>query len=88
MVENDESINGPKNILFHWKYNNYEKDAKSSNPSTHQNVSISFGNMKIMKMMSFNQKGATARMLIITSVFEEKTMLTLESKKGPLQECI
>ena len=67
MVENDESVNSPKSELFLWKYNNYEKDAKSSNPSPHQNVSISLGNMKIMKIRS-----TTPIMLIITDVFEEK----------------
>ena len=39
MVENDESMDAPKTILSHWKYNNYEKDTKSSNPWTLQNVS-------------------------------------------------
>ena len=43
MVENDESVNVPKCSLFHWKYNNYEKVVKSSNPWTLQNVSISLG---------------------------------------------
>ena len=69
MVENDESMDAPKNVLFHWEYNNYEKDAKSSNPSTLQNLSISSGNMKILKISRSNQKSGTPRMLIITVVF-------------------
>ena len=72
MVENDESMDAPKSVRFHWKYNNYEKDAKSSNPSTLQNLSISLGNMKIMKIRWTQQKSTTPRMFTITIVFEEK----------------
>ena len=86
MVKNDESMDAPKGVLFHWKYNNYEKDAKSSNPWTLQNLSISLGNMKIMKIRWTQQKSATPRMLIITVVFVEKTMLTLQDKNQQLQE--
>ena len=85
MVENDESMDAPKSVLFHWKYNNYEKDVKSWNPWTLQNLSISLGNMKILKISRSNQKRGTPRMLIITVVFEEKSMMMLESKKGRLQ---
>ena len=88
MVENDESINAPKSVLFHWKYNNYEKDTISSNPWTLQNLSISLGNMKILKISRSNQKSGTPRMLIITHVFEEKTMLRLQDENQGLQECL
>ena len=88
MVENNESMDAPKSVLFHWKYNNYEKDAKSSNPSTLQNLSISLGNMKILKISRSNQKSDSPRMLIITDVFEEKTMLRLQDKNQALQECL
>ena len=88
MVENDESMDAPKSVLFHWKYNNYEKDTISSDPSTLQNLSISLGNIKILKVNRSKQKGTTPIMLIITVVFEEKTMLTLQDKKGQLQECL
>ena len=56
MVENDESMDAPKSVLFHWKYNNYEKDAKSSYPLTLQNLSISLRNIKILKIGRSNQK--------------------------------
>ena len=72
MVENDESMDAPKSVRFHWKYNNYENDAKSSNPWTLQNVSISLGNMKILKISWSNQKSGSPRMLIITDAFKEK----------------
>ena len=88
MVENDESMDAPKSVLFHWKYNNYEKDTISSNPWTLQNLSISLGNMKILKISRSNQKSGTPRMLIITVVFEEKTMLRLQDKNQALQECL
>ena len=88
MVENDESMDAPKSILIHWKYNNYEKDTISSNPWTLPNLSISEGNMKILKISRSNQKSGTPRMLIITDVFEEKSILMLEDKKGALQECL
>ena len=39
-------------------------------------------------MISFNQKRDTPRMLIITDVFEENSMLTLQDKKGRLPECL
>ena len=86
MVENDESMDAPKSILFRWKYNNYEKDTISSNPWTLQNLSISLGNTKIPKISRSNQKSGTPRMLIITCVFEEKTMLRLHNKNQGLQE--
>ena len=88
MVENDESMGAPKSVLFHWKYNNYEKDMKSSNPWTLQNLSISLGNMKILKISQFNPKRGSPRMLMITVVFEEKSMLRLQDKKGAVQECL
>jgi len=88
MVENDESMDAPKSVLFHWKYNNYEKDTISLNPWTLQNLSISLGNMKILKINRSNQKSGTPRMLIITVVFEEKTMLRLQDKNQGLQECL
>ena len=88
MVENDESVGAPKSVLFHWKYNNYEKDTKSSNPLTLQNVNISLGNIKILKISRSNQKSGTPRMLIITDVFEEKTMLRLQDKNQAVQECL
>ena len=88
MVENDESMDAPKSVLFHWKYNNYEKDVKSSNPWTLQNLSISLGNIKILKISRSNQKSGSPRMLIITSVFKEKTMLRLQDKNQPVQECL
>ena len=84
----DESINAPKSVLFHWKYNKYENDAKSSDPSTLQNLSISVGNMKILKISRSKQKRQSPRMLIITDVFEEKTMLELQDKNGRVQECV
>ena len=88
MVENDESMDAPKNELFHWKYNKYEKDTISSNPWTLQNLSISLGNMKILKISRSNQKRHSPRMLIITVVFEEKSMLRLQDKNQGLQECL
>ena len=88
MVENDESMGAPKSVLFHWKYNNYEKDMKSSNPWTLQNLSISLGNMKILKISRSNQKSDSPRMPIITGVFEEKTMLRLQDKNQTVQECV
>ena len=39
-------------------------------------------------MRSFKQKSTTPRMLIITGVFEEKSMPALQSKNPPLQECL
>ena len=65
-----------------------EKDAKSSNPWTLQNLSISFGNMKILKISRSNQKSATPKMHTITDVFEEKSMLTLQDQNQQLQECL
>ena len=88
MVENDEPINAPKSVLFHWKYNNYEKDAKSSNPSTLQHLIISLGNIKIIKISRSNQKSGTPRMLIIIVVCEEKTMLRLQDKNQAVKECL
>ena len=82
MVENDESMDAPKNVLFHWKYNNYEKDTKSSNPSTHQNLSISLANMKIMKIRWTQQKSTTPRMLRITDVLEEKNYVGAPRQKS------
>ena len=55
---------------------------------TYQHFSISLGNMKILEISRSNQKSASPRMLIITDVFEEKTMLRLQNKKGQLQECL
>ena len=40
------------------------------------------------KISGSNQKSMTPRMLIITFVFEEKTMLRLQYKKQGLQECL
>ena len=88
MVENYESMDAPKSILFHWKYNNYEKDAKSSNPWSLQKLNISLGNIKIRKISRSNQKSNSPRMLIITGVFEEKTMLRLQDQNQKVQECL
>ena len=55
---------------------------------TYQNLSISLGNMKILKISRSNQKSGTPKMLIITYVFEEKTMLTLQDQNQQLQECL
>ena len=85
MVENDESINAPKCGVFHWKYNNYEKNTISWG---RRNCSISLGNMKILKFSRSNQKSGTPRMLIITSVFAEKLMPRLQDKNQALQECL
>ena len=81
-------MDAPKNVLFHWKYNDYEKDTRSSNPWTLQNLSISLGNIKILQINRSNQKSASPRMLIVTDVFEEKTMLRLQDKNQGLQECL
>ena len=88
MVENDESMDAPKGALFHWKYNNYEKYTKSSNPWTLQHVSISLGNMKILKISRSNQKSDSPIMLVITVVFEEQTMMRLQDKNHTVQECL
>ena len=53
-----------------------------------QNLSISLGNIKILKISWSNQKSGGPRMLIITDVFEEKTMLRLQDKNQALQECL
>ena len=45
-------------------------------------------NMKDYEKQSATPKRCTPRMLIITNGFEEKSMLTLQDKKGRLQECI
>ena len=58
------------------------------NLRTYQNLSISLGNMKILKFSRSNQKSGTPKMLIITGVFEEKTMLRLQDKNQALQECL
>ena len=88
MVKNDESMDAPKNVLFHWKYNNYEKDVKSSNPGTLQSLSISLGNMKILKINGSNQKSETPRMVIISSVFEEKNDVDAPTQTQQFQECL
>ena len=54
----------------------------------HHNLSISPRNMKKMKISQTQQKRDTPEMHIITGVFEENTMLTLNDKKGTLQECL
>ena len=82
MVENDESMDAPKSVLFQWKYNNYEKDTKSSNPWTLQNLSISLGNIKILKISRSNQKSGTPRMLIITVVFWRKNDVKAPRQKS------
>ena len=51
---------------------NVRNDAKSSNPWTLQNLSISVGNVKILKINQSNQKSDSPRMLIITVVLGEK----------------
>ena len=58
------------------------------NLRTYQNLSISLGNIEILKFSRSNQKSGTPRMLIITVVFEEKTMLRLQDKNQALQECL
>ena len=58
------------------------------NLRTYQNLSISLGNMKILKFSRSNQKSGTPKMLIITYVFEEKTMLRLQDKNQSVPECL
>ena len=74
-------MDAPKSVLFHWKYNNYEKDSKSSNPWSLQNLYISEGNMK-------NQKSDGRRMLVISDVFEEQILSRLQDKNQTVQECL
>ena len=62
----------------------YEEIKKSW---THQNVSISVGNMKILKISRSNQKGGRPRMLIITFL-NTNIMLRLQDKNQQLQECL
>ena len=88
MMKNVESAVVAKFVVFQWKYNNYEKGVKSSNPWTLQNLSISLGNMKILKISRSNQKSPSPRMRVITYVFEEKTMLRLQDKNQTVQECL
>ena len=88
IIKNDESMDAPKSVLFRWKYNNYEKDVKSWNPWMLQNLSISVGNMKILKISRSNQKSDSPRMLIFIVIFEEKTMLRLQDKNQTVQECL
>ena len=88
MIENDESVNVRKSMVFYWKYNKSAIWTKSTNRRTYQNLSISVGHMKILKIRWTQQKSTTPRMHIITVVFEEKTMLTLQDKNQQLQECL
>jgi hypothetical protein len=44
--------------------------------------------VRIPKISRSNQKSGTPKMLIITYVFEEKTMLRLQDKNQALQECL
>ena len=75
-------------VVFHWKYNNYEKDAKSSDPSTLQKLSISLGNMKILKISRSNQKKGSPRMLIFTDVVWRKSDVDAPRQKKEVQECL
>ena len=88
MIENDESMDAPKSVLFQQKYNNYEKDTKSWDPWTLQFFEFPSGNMKILKIRRSNQKSGTPRMLIITVIFEEKSMSRLQDKNQGLEECL
>ncbi len=46
------------------------------------------GNMKDCENQSDQEKKKTLRMLIITVVFEDKSMATLQNKNQELQECL
>ena len=58
------------------------------NPWTRQNLSISLEISKVAKIGQTNQKLGTPRMLVITVVFEEKSMMMLQDKKGPVPGCL
>ena len=87
MVKNDESVVAPKCWLFHGKYNNFEKWRKSWHPWTRQNLSISLEISKVTKIGQTHAKRGTPKRLIVTCVFEDKSMLGLEKEKGELQKC-
>ena len=57
------------------------------NPWTRQNLSISSEISKVTKISKRHQKFDTPKRLIITGVFEEKSMTMLEDKKLTLQKC-
>ena len=57
------------------------------NPWTRQNLSISLEISKVTKISKRHQKSDTPKRLIITGVFEEKSMTMLEDKKVTLQKC-
>ena len=44
--------------------------------------------MKILEISRCNQKSDSPKMLIITVVFEEKTMLRLQDKNQTVPECL
>jgi len=89
IVENNESMGTPKLYYVRRKYNKSENLKKKQKTISwgRRNCSISLRNMKSMKIRWTQQKGSTPRMLTITNVCEEKTMLVLQTKKAPLQEC-
>ena len=58
------------------------------NQSTQQNLNISVEMERIMKISRRQQKGGTPKRHIITVVFEEKSMMTLQDKNQALQECL
>ena len=68
MVENDESMDAPKNVLFHWKYNNYQKRSEIVKSRHAPKFGYFNRNMKIMKIRLTLQKSTTPRMLIISNV--------------------
>ena len=89
MVENCESINAPKCLVLRWKYNKYEMLTKSMNRPTRHNLKVSIGNMKDYEKISrINQKSGSPKRIIFTVAFEEKSMMTLQDKKGTVQECL
>ena len=53
-----------------------------------QKLSISYGNMKKLKIRQTHEKRGTPEVVIITDVFEWKAMPTLKNKKGEFQECL
>ena len=58
------------------------------NRSALHNLSITLGNIKILKTSRCNKKSDTPRMRIFTDVFEGTTVLKLEGKNQTVQECL
>ena len=88
MVENGEAIVAAECMVFLRKYNNSEKDVIFKNPLSQQKLSITLEIWTIMKIDPRQQKKDTPRMLIKPVVFEEKSILMLQDKKGALQNCL